>query len=493
MKKKTLLCVFSILAMALSLASASVTTLFRVQPTFGYSSYPLIGSDNFWTLEGKTDSNWYETYQDIYRRYYAEPGLFDIGVAVDDEHFGFVLDLDFRNDFKAYVTKSSWSNIPYVGNTLSAITDLNFPRLGFAEVKFDRFYASIGRRQIKWGPSEYDMAISDSAPYLDNLWLDYKTPSKNGNLWYNFIAVGLNTEAINGGNKPSEGKMKNLFAHRLGWENDFFRIGIGELNLVYGEMPDLMDFTPFGIWHNLYQDERSNVMLNLSLEGLIAKALRLYGTFTMDDFDLPSEPKENGKPAAMGFNAGLQWHILDGNSIESREFSYQDYVLKEDSFEFNDGLNVAYEFYFATPYLYNRSEDMGKFTVPMRLFTNGYVTESNAFFIGFPYGPNSMLHRVEIEYSEKNWKADLTGEYLIRGDYGIDSAYGNDDIPGYRDYCYALRGNLTHTVLVTAGAQWNWKPGFKVSASLTGAFDLTHGRNAIKAKLGASIDIPSLF
>lgn len=494
--KRRIFAFLLVLLLSTCFAFAKVTPILSVQPRFSYNNYPLLPT-TAGSLRQNQLAGWYERYQDYYRAYYSEKGLLDIGLKIEDEHFGLVFDIDARNALDEYFEKNSNSNIPFLLNSIHAVTDLNFPRVGFVEAKFDNFYASFGRRQIKWGPASYDMAISDSAPFLDNLWLNYSTPAGSGSFWYNFIAVSLNSAVL--GDTANTG-LKNMFAHKIGWESNSFRISAGELNLVYGEMPNLLDITPLGIWHNLYQDKKSNVMMTIDIEGLIKTenfgSLRLYGSFTMDDFDLPAEiANPNGKPAAMGFNGGFQYHILDSEPFVTSDYDFNDYKLEENTFEFKDGLNLSYEIYFATPYLYNRAVDTGKYTVAMRTFTfgHGYVDDENAFFIGFPYGPNSLLHIVEVSYTTTAWTAWLSGEYLTRGSYGIDSPYGAADIdPNYMDYRFKLRGDLTRVIIINAGGIYNVSNGIDVSLDVNGSFDITNNKKAFNASIGASIAVQEL-
>ena len=105
---------------------------------------------------------------------------------------------------------------------------------------------------------------------------------------------------------------KTIFAHKWSFYNNNFRITIGELNNIYGKTPSLMDASPLIIWHDNYQDDYSNVFLHFVLEGKI-KSLRTYGGFAMDDYDLPNE-KGSNKPISMGFSAGLEYHVIDGES-----------------------------------------------------------------------------------------------------------------------------------------------------------------------------------
>lgn len=46
--------------------------------------------------------------------------------------------------------------------------------------------------------------------------------------------------------------------------------------------------------------------------------IRFYGTFAMEDFDLPDEKaKNNGKPGANGVNFGIQYHVFNGEKTET--------------------------------------------------------------------------------------------------------------------------------------------------------------------------------
>jgi len=494
MRRKLLSCCMALLLVA-NLAIANVVPILHVKPEFHFNTFPLLASTAT-SLQGHEVADWWETHQDLYRRYYSQPGLLDLGFRIVDEHFGLVFDLDFRQAFESYFIKRSYSNIPMVGNTMEAIIDLNFPRVGYAEFKLDKFHTSFGRRQIKWGPAEYDFAVSDSAPYLDNLNLTYTTPAGNGHLWYNYMMAGFNTAVLE--TLPADPGLKTLFTHRLGWANGFMRIALGEMNLVYNQVPNVLDCTPFGIWHNLYQDYKSNVLMSVAIEALPFSGFRIYGTFGMDDFDLPQElANPNGKPAAMGFNAGFQLHLLDGEDLETIGFGYGDFVLEEESFKFKNGLNLTYECYFTTPYMYNRDVEEGKFTVPLRTFTfsYGYVDDENAFFIGFPYGPNTQLHRLAIDYTKATWQAFFEAEFMTRGDYGIDSPYGLAEFDGTDayDYRFTLKGPLTKVLNISTGGEWYCAPGIRLSGRMDGSFDFTHDKQAFSASVGASLSLQDMW
>ena len=158
---------------------------------------------------------------------------------------------------------------------------------------------------------------------------------------------------------------KTIFAHKWSFYNNNFRITIGELNNVYGKDPNFLDASPLIIWHDSNQDDYSNVFLHLVLEGKVGR-VRAWGGFAMDDFDLPHETG-SAKPMAMGFSAGFEYHVMDGEGIGEARFDRRDYTLKEDTFKVENGLNIGAEWYYLSPLMYNRnSEKTERVSLPFR-------------------------------------------------------------------------------------------------------------------------------
>ncbi|MFA7189500.1 MAG: hypothetical protein WC117_05410 [Sphaerochaetaceae bacterium] len=473
---------------------AGVTGVVNFKPYFTYDNSPAaIASDAGNLSTWNIPSDWWENKHDYLLKPYAVPSLLDLGFEVDTKNIDMVFVLDIRQDALQILKDDGklMTNIPFVG----AVIDLNMPRVGYVDFTSNdsAFYASIGRRQIKWGPSEYDMAISDSQPYLDNAFIRFDAAMNNGwNFWYNFIGIAYKLFMDYG----TDVGPKSTFAHRIGFENSNFRIAIAELNNVYNKYPTLLDFTPFGLWHDNYQDNYSNVMLNVSLEGL-AGPVRLFGTFTMDDFDLPHE-KDNAyglsnKPQAMGFNAGAEVNLLNGEEIVSSEFEYSDYALREQTFKKNTGLNLGYEFYYCSTFMYNRNDDAGKFTVPFQFISltgNGYSYDENAYYLGFKYGPNTMVHRVYAEYKASPFEAELSAELIKRGSYGIDDEYSTNAYFFSRGLkTMQLTDPVTTALKVDAGAAYSLQKGFKVCSTFSYSRDLTHKTQAMALTIGASIAV----
>lgn len=483
-------------------AFASVGFVLNVKPYFTFDNSPAgIAEGSNWlnwnnssTGEGPVNANWWETKQDYFNRAFSKPGFLDIGFVVDTDKVGMVFLLDIRQDTFQHFNDDGkiLTNIPFVG----AMIDLNFPRVGYVDFTSsdESFYASVGRRQIKWGPSTYDMAISDSQPYLDNFYLSYETPVGGGMWTFKYDFTGIAYKLFMNYSHNVEGGQKSTFAHRFAFGNDSVRIAVAELNNVYGKEPSLLDFTPFGIWHDNYQDNYSNVMLNLAVEGVVGP-VRLYGTFTMDDFDLPHELGSDGwsgKPQAMGFTAGVEVHILDGEPVKSSRFEYNEYALKDDTFR-RIGLNVSYEFYYCSTFMYNRDVNAGKFTVPFQFISltgAGYCFDDNAFYLGFKYGPDTMVNRLFVEYEANPLSAFASAELVMRGSYSIDSKYGDKEYYKSEGLSKMKLNDPVVTVLkLEAGASYNVQKGLKASASLGFTRDITHGTSAFAATIGASVAV----
>jgi len=413
---------------------------------------------------------------ELYVDYYKTPALLNFGWEMTNKNVDIAIRFDFRYDFWAYITSNAHTNIPFVENGANPILDFNYPTVGYASWGNDKALASFGRRQLKWGPGTYDIALSDAAPYFDNLWAQYKAKASYGTWWANFVAISMDRAAANGGNyyylyesAPSlnAAEQKTVLAHRIGFENDFLRVGFGELNVVYGVTPDLQDIGPFLIYHHLYQDANSNVLMTLSAETKVGP-VRAFGEFVMDDLTLGFE-NSTDKPTSMGWFLGAEIGLFGKETYVSERIAEADYALKEATFAEPRGLTLGFEHYRTTTYLYNRSEDAGKFTVPDHRFTmgNGYVDDPAAYFIGFLYGPNTSLDMLTLRHESKNAKASLFLKRLRQGSYGILDDYisGSNTLDWY-----ALTEPIAQTWIVEFAGDYSFSERLRIETQASAAF-----------------------
>ena len=430
---------------------------------------------------------------ELYTDYYQAPALVNFGWEMTSKNVDLAVRFDLRYDFWAYITSGAYTNIPFIEGGAASVSDFNYPTVGYASWKNNKFLVSLGRRQLKWGPGTYDIALSDASPYLDNLWAQYKSEASYGTWWYNFIAVSFDRWAANGGNyystfegaaSSSDPEQKTMLAHRIGFENKFLRVGFGELNMVYGVTPDLQDIGPFLIYHHLYQDKNSNVLMSLSAETKVGPA-RAFGEFVMDDLSLSFE-NPTDQPTSMGWFYGAEFSLFGKEAFSSERIAESDYALKEATFAEPRGLTVGFEHYRTTTYLYNRTDDAGKFTVPDHRFTqNGYIDDPDAFFVGFLYGPDTSLDMLTFKHESRHTKAALLLKRLRQGDYGIMDAYvkGSNTLNWYdlvepvsETWIAELTGTyaLSPTLQIgaLASAAFGDNSGFRVGVNVSKRFDV---------------------
>ncbi len=468
-----------VLFVAFSL-NATVSLIAGANPQVIYDSFPNFNLALSPSSDEYKNRGFYTTIQDEYYRYYERDSFFDIGLNLNDEHFNLVFDIDLRETLNSFYKRNYYSNIPYQFDTLNDILDINFPRYAYGEINYGKFFMSLGRRPISWGPGSYQFTISRDVPFLDNVWTEYRTDIHGGSFSYNFVFIGFNNRGLRYSTlKPDSSEdLKTVVAHRLEWDFGFFRFSIGELNLIYNRYPVLFDMNPFGVYHNIYQ-EGSNVMAYLEVEGVVELGrfgkVRLFGEVEMDDFSLPTE-EEKGKPTAFGIGGGLQWHILDEScpTLQIKTNS-EKYCLSSISYVFTSGLNITYEVYFCNPYNYNREFDAGKFTIPLHTDGNQDLFSPNAMYLGFKYGPNSFYQELRVNYASGQIAIASSVGLLIRGNgYTIDSPCGSKTIgTGDIDYnaVYTLNGERMATILLNAECKYLYAPGLQIEARVSAAFD----------------------
>ena len=483
MKRLSLILVFSLFLYA------SVTAAFRpvadLSPYFTFDNTPsgiAEGSQDWRYPSGIQNDSWWETKQDYWLDAFSRASFLNLGFIVDTDAVDMVVLVDVIQDVFVSIRdhEGLYTNIPFInGGNL----DLSFPRVGYVDYTSlsGDIYLSLGRRKIKWGPGTYGMAISDSQPYLDNLYARFGTDiSDRWSFSYDFVALAFKLFLDIG--VEANGAPQTTFAHRFSFENRAFRASFTEMNNIYGKVPSLLDCTPIALWHNNFQDDCSNVMIDLSLEGRIGP-VRVFGSLAMDDFKLADEPNTN--PTAIGASAGVEWNLISGEAFEGRNFSNDAYAIKDRTFHVPGGLNVSYEFYYCSTYMYNRAVDAGKFTSDFQVNSNAgpkKFYDDNAFFLGFRFGPGSVVHLLKASYETSNIKADVSMQLLRRGSYYIDSPYDDETKAEFDPF--DLSGSVTDVLCIGSSVRYYLQPGLGLDASFSFSYDMTHSASAVKAYAG---------
>ena len=439
MTKKRVVSVILLLVFSLLVLSAKITPFLQLSPFYFVDSTPLLydkwpsgGDDGFRAmLNNKTIEGSSETIQDTILRFDNRPEFLAAGFEIETESILFAIKIDIREELSNFIRFTPSSNIPFLGNTKYAVTNAQYPQVAFIEYVKPYFFASVGRRKLDMGPGKYSFMLSKEAqPNIDSVVLGATYREGGFSLDYSFYAIGGSNSTINGHGNETE-KMKTFFIHKVSASNDMFIFGLSEMNCVYGAYPGIYDMTPFVLWHNLYQEEHSNVMIEVSMEGKIGP-MRLWAQYAQDDLYFKGEGGFNNKPTGIGMGAGFDWKILEGEEFLSQGRKNDEYALSEDNLKDEGGVHLSGEFYWATNYLYNRRESYGgkfindrygKLTLPYRFYSSygGYTDKVDAYYLGFPYGPGSILFSLSLEMENKIIEGVINASLLMRGDDNIDT------------------------------------------------------------------------
>ena len=488
---KRIIALLLVLISSLS-AFSSIRPFLSISPYFVMDGHEVMYSsepNNFQGLLDRYDGipSSSETIQETILRFGERKPLLEAGFEIEGERVFFALKMEIREELYNFVTVSPKSNIPYLGNTRYAITDAQYPQVAFLEYSNPYFLFSIGRRKLDMGPGKYSFILSSEAqPNLDSLVLGAFYNEGDFSLDYSFYAIPGTGEVFTSYGDASD-IYKTFFVHKVAAANSYFRFGLSEINCVYGSYPTLMDFTPFVLWHNLYVDEHSNVMIEVSLEGKIGP-VRLWGEYAQDDLYLNfgglTEGGFNNKPTAIGVGLGFDCLLMDGEEYGRSDRSTLGYAFKEETLEEKGGLHLYGEFYWASNYLYNRREHgvegkkfyandkYGKFTLPYRFYSShgGTTDKSDAYFLGFPFGPGTIYGMVSLEGENSRMKYGVGLSLLMRGEKNINSPINSSSATD----CIELQGEIKRIWSISTSLSLNASEiyrGLELDASTTFSYD----------------------
>ena len=488
---KRIIALLLVLISSLS-AFSSIRPFLSISPYFVMDGHEVMYSsepNNFQGLLDRYDGipSASETIQETILRFGKRKPLLEAGFEIEGERVFFALKIEIREELYNFVTVSPKSNIPYLGNTRYAITDAQYPQVAFLEYSNPYFLFSIGRRKLDMGPGKYSFILSSEAqPNLDSLVLGAFYNEGDFSLDYSFYAIPGTGEVFTPYGITSE-IYKTFFVHKVAAANSYFRFGLSEINCVYGSYPTLMDFTPFVLWHNLYVDEHSNVMIEVSLEGKIGP-VRLWGEYAQDDLYLNfgglTEGGFNNKPTAIGVGLGFDCLLMEGEEYGRSDRSTLGYAFKEETLEEKGGLHLYGEFYWASNYLYNRREhgvegvefyandQYGKFTLPYRFYSShgGTTDKKDAYFLGFPFGPGTIYGMVSLEGENSRMKYGVGLSLLMRGEKNINSPINSSSATD----CIELQGEIKRIWSISTSLRLNASEiyrGLELDASTTFSYD----------------------
>ena len=297
-------------------------------------------------------------------------------------HFEYPIQYDLSGRLK-YITNS----IGFDFETLYYYLDPSLPLFSYLSLIEESFKINIGRFPLKWGNALYPVTVSPTI-FQDNFNLVFYFPKTK----YYFLAIssypGFTSEekSVFGQNLED---IKTIFGHRIEFDFDRINFSIGELNVIGGRTPDIIDIGPVVIYHHNFRNN-SNVVGMMDLNVDLTENFSIYGEFSVDDIILAEEAGGITRPFAYAYVLGFE-----------KSFS-EDFVLRGEYDFVNEWMYTTYD----SPYM----------TVNVR---HMFTTKDGRFFadypLGFIYGPDARM--LTLNLSTKIFDIPFVFEYnyLVKG------------------------------------------------------------------------------
>ncbi len=334
-------------------------------------------------------------------------------------------------------------------NFKSWTIDPNFPAVGYAQFNYDIFNLSIGRRKLSMGPGYYNLNLSGRAPYFDHVWFNANYPRDENRWSYIFVAAtsdNLATKLLVDDDSDDFNGFKTFISHSISYKWPNFIFSAVDTSIIYGRVPDLQELSPLIHYHGLYQ-RGQNVLLDFNFDWRITPKSRFYGEWIVDDFQITAESTESN-PGAMGLLFGAQFQIFDGPGITNVLNKASDHTLSSQNFTFSRGLYIGIESMVTSKYLFNRSEESGKYTNPMLYMWNNDTVAFNTYY-GAAYGPDRLINRLSVTYNIEPFKFELVTEHQAIGSFGIGGVY---EAP-FENWI-SIVNPLTHEFRISLAGEW---------------------------------------
>ncbi|MBP7264771.1 MAG: hypothetical protein KBB32_11375 [Spirochaetia bacterium] len=356
-----------------------------------------------------------------------------------------------------------WTNLAILADP--GRVDVNMPYRGAASVLVDNFQFRFGRDQVQLGPGRHSsLGLGYNLPYADHafarasfgtfdvswylvrlnpvisqkeeayliLLREHPEYQLEDNAWYQL--QGLE-------------RSKHLAATRLTWRAaPWLALAATQYHLVGGRTMQLVDFNPFILFHNLFQEGEYSVPATLDFSAVPLPGLELYGQYMLYDATVADETATTSNAGASAWQLGLT-------------------ALSTPWFDAGPGrLRLDLELAKTDPWIY------GKF-ISWRQFTSRFIlVEPYAgrfwvdYPIGFHLGPDAWELWSRLSYGRLgDWDLALETAYSVRGSvslegYGDDADYANKDAFVDSGWVIVEPGQAPERLLsVRLSAQW--KPG----------------------------------
>ena len=362
---------------------------------------------------------YYKTNDDIdwvYDRY-SRNHLIDIPLTISvKDYVTLGTEIHLSENKGMSLHNDNYTNIP----SKETEVDVNFPEYGYLSTGY-KFSEKTGI-SFQLGMGEQSIGRTETGSIILS---DYMTGASYGklalyspNFKYTYDVIQLNVD-------------KYMYFHEFDarffkkFTFTFLEATLTNAPLELRYMNPLTIFHGSAPWRDYDSDDAHNgEFMGLRLEWTPVRYLRLFGTFAMNQYQVPYEKRDFADsltPNSLGGQGGFEAMIP----------------------AFDGYINIAAEGYYAQPTLYiKQSPDWSFF----RTYTDN-IGDNSVFYewTGSPFGPDTIAGELSVGYENPGvWSVDLIYLFLCQGNYAEKSIFydeasktwysstdgDNDDISG---------------------------------------------------------------
>ncbi|MBN2440514.1 MAG: hypothetical protein JXJ04_04195, partial [Spirochaetales bacterium] len=248
------------------------------------------------------------------------PSILTFGLIANYGGFALLLQPELRAGNSNLLEDYHLTNFP----SELVLIDNTFPRRGIVTYYKSPIEARFGRGKLHVGPGKWStLGLTQYMPYFDY------AKARFFHEWFSLSAylISLNpTITINESDyledmyendtNPESNAIKNgksyierskhlavtdILISPLPW----FLIRISQMNLVGGRDPDISDFNPLMVFHNLYKEGTYSVPLSVSATVAPYKGIKLYADYYFYDLELGDETGISSNPGGAAYQGGF--------------------------------------------------------------------------------------------------------------------------------------------------------------------------------------------
>lgn len=198
---------------------------------------------------------------------------------------------------------------------------MTFPREGYLSWAGENISFTAGRLKTGIGLGDENLVLNGQALWYDNIQFSWWSEK-----FKFFTLVGSSSSHLSDGewevqqynwddinnhddSAQADIPLKMFTYHRFEWKPvPRFGVGITEMQMIGGKVPDLFNLLPMAIWHNTYSAAVTNVMFQADVWALPLDGLLLYGEFLIDDMQSAVESGES-KPNCLAWELGALYTL----------------------------------------------------------------------------------------------------------------------------------------------------------------------------------------